>query len=170
MLEWIRSTSHTERFSLACFRSLLVVAFLALNAAAHAASRVQAAAVPSEMRSDVFSGKVNGHPVDVAHAAANYGFVSFDVNGPVTVEVTAAEPGFWDKGVEIEPWRLGLRPTREGQTIRFKLDGPAKISISRPGDFLNMPACFFFLPALRRLTRRADRTYTLFPRECITEA
>jgi hypothetical protein len=143
MLQWIRSTSHTERFSLACFRSLLVVAFLALNAAAHAASRVQAAAVPSEMLSDAFSVKVNGHPVDVAHAAASYGFVSFDVNGPVTVEVTAAEPGFWDKGVEVEPWRLGLRPTRQGQTIRFKLDGPAKISISRPGDFLNHASMLF---------------------------
>ena len=127
---------------MACFRTLLV-AFIALNAAAHAASRVQAAAVPTEMLSSDFTVTVDGQAVDVAHAAASYSFVSFDVNGPVTVEVTANEKGFWDKGVEIEPYRLGLRPVRQGQTIRFKLDGPQKISIARPGDFLNHATMLF---------------------------
>ncbi|MDR3750181.1 MAG: PA14 domain-containing protein, partial [Terracidiphilus sp.] len=51
--------------------------------------------------------------------------------------------GFWEKGVDIEPWRLGLRPTRTGQTIRFRLAGPAKLSISRPRDFLNHAAMLF---------------------------
>jgi len=51
------------------------------------------------------------------------------------VEITAAEPGFWDKGVDIQPWRLGLRAARpeeqqKSQTIRFRLAGPAKLSIS----------------------------------------
>ena len=93
---------------------MLFVAFLALNVAARAASRVQAAArpqsaaVPAEMRSSDFSVTVNGMPIDVAHAAASYSFVSFDMKSAVTVEVTASTPGFWDKGVEIEPWRLGL--------------------------------------------------------------
>jgi hypothetical protein len=59
------------------------------------------------------------------------------------VEITAAEKGFWDKGVDIQPWRLGLRPTRTGQTIRFRLSGPAKLSISRPGDFLNHAKMLF---------------------------
>jgi hypothetical protein len=127
---------------LVCHRTLLV-AFLALNTAAHAASRVQAAAVPPEMRSSAFTVTVDGQSVDVAHAAASYSFVSFDIKSPVTVEVTATEPGFWDKGVEIEPWRLGLRPVRQGQTIRFKLAGPAKISISRPADFLNHSTMLF---------------------------
>ncbi len=82
--------------------------------------------------------------MDVAHAAANYEFVSFDVTtGPVEVAITAAEPGFWDRGVDIQPWRLGLRPTRQGQTIRFQLSGPAKLSISRPGDFLNRASMLF---------------------------
>jgi hypothetical protein len=45
--------------------------------------------------------------------------------------------------VDIQPWRLGLRPVRDGQTIRFKLAGPAKLSISRPGDFLNHAAMLF---------------------------
>ena len=95
------------------------------------------------MRSTAFTVRVNGQAVDVAHAAASYDFVSFDVSGPVTVEITAAEAGFWDKGVDIQPWRLGLRPAREGQTIRFKLAGPAKLSISRPGDFLNRAKMLF---------------------------
>ena len=124
------------------FRSLLVV-LLALPAAAQAASRVQAAPVPTEMRSTAFTVTVNGQAVDVAHAAASYEYVSFDVTGPVDVAITAAEAGFWDKGVDIQPWRLGLRPTRQGQTIRFRLTGPAKLSISRPGDFLNNAAMLF---------------------------
>jgi hypothetical protein len=118
------------------FRSLLAV-ILALPIALHAAARVQAVPVPEEMRSEAFTVTVNGQPVDVAHAAASLEFVSFDMTGPVEIAITAAEPGFWDRGVDIEPWRLGLRPVRQGQTIRFKLAGPAKLSISRPRDFLN---------------------------------
>jgi hypothetical protein len=124
------------------FRSLAAF-ILALPIAAHAASRVQAAPVPVEMRSSAFSVTVNGQAVGVAHAAASYDFVSFDITGPVEVAITAAEPGFWDKGVDIQPWRLGLRPIRQGQTIRFKLAGPAKLSISRPGDFLNYAKMLF---------------------------
>jgi hypothetical protein len=95
------------------------------------------------MRSTDFTVTVNGEPVDVAHAAASYSFVSFDIREPVTVEITAAEPGFWNRGVDIQPWRLGLRPVRSGQTIRFKLAGPAKLSIARPGDFLNRATMLF---------------------------
>ena len=82
-------------------------------------------------------------PSNVAHAAASYDFVNFDVTGPVSIAITAAEPGFWDKGVDIEPWRLGIRPVRDGQTIRFKIAGPQKLSISRPGDFLNHATMLF---------------------------
>jgi len=124
------------------FRPLAAL-ILALPFAAHAASRVQAAPVPVEMRSSAFSVTVNGQPIDVAHAASSYDFVSFDITGPVDVAITAAEPGFWDKGVDVEPWRLGLRPIRQGQTIRFRLAGPAKLSISRPGDFLNYAKMLF---------------------------
>jgi hypothetical protein len=124
------------------FRTLLVAAFI-LPSSAHAVSRVQAASVPAEMRSTAFTVKVDGRPVDVAHAAASYEFVSFDITGPVTVEITSADAGFWDKGVDIQPWRLGLRPIRKGPTIRFRLSGPAKLSISRPGDFLNHAAMLF---------------------------
>ena len=104
---------------------------------------MQAAPVPAEMRSAAFTATVNNTPVDVAHAAASYEFLSFDITGPVDVAITAAEPGFWDRGVDVQPWRLGIRPTRQGQTIRFHLAGPAKLSISRPGDFLNHAKMLF---------------------------
>jgi hypothetical protein len=127
-------------------RSLFAAIFL-LPVAAHAAARVQVAPVPDEMRSTAFTVTVNGKPVDVAHAAASYEFVSFDATGPVDVEITSSEPGFWKPGVDIVPWRLGLRPTLvdggKGQTIRFRLTGPAKLSISRPGDFLNHARMLF---------------------------
>jgi hypothetical protein len=116
---------------------LLAFAILIFPVTVQAATLVDAAPVPAEMRSSAFTVTVNGKPVDVAHAAASYEFVSFDLNGPADVAITAAEPGFWDHGVDIQPWRLGIRPVRQGQTIRFRLAGPAKLSISRPGDFLN---------------------------------
>jgi hypothetical protein len=127
---------------LSAFRALFMALFV-LPVVAHAASRVQAAAVPQEMRSTAFTVTVNGVRVDVAHAVSLYEFVCFDITGPVDVSITAAEQGFWDRGVDIQPWRLGIRPARQGQTIRFRLAGPAKLSISRPGDFLNYGRMLF---------------------------
>jgi hypothetical protein len=121
----------------------LIAIFLLSSAVAGAASRVVGVSVPGEMRSTAFTAKINGHAVDVAHAAASLEYAAFDGAGPVTLEVTATEPGFWDKGVEVEPWRLGLRAERHGQTIRLKLDGPQKLSIERPGDFLNHATMLF---------------------------
>ncbi|MGA9063159.1 MAG: PKD domain-containing protein [Terracidiphilus sp.] len=124
----------------------LLVALLALSSAARAAAQAQAAPVPPEMRNSYFAVTVNNQTVDVAHAASNYEFVNFDTTGPVEISITAADPGFWDRGVDIEPWRLGLRATHpkgEPQTIRFRLPVPAKLSISRPADFLNQARMLF---------------------------
>jgi PA14 domain/PKD domain len=123
-------------------RSFFVV-LLVFPLAAHAVTRIQAAPVPAEMKSTAFTVTVNGQPIDVAHAAASYDWVSFDTTGPVDIAITADEPGFWNHGVDIQPWRLGIRPTRDGQTIRFHLAAPAKLSISRPGDFLNHASMLF---------------------------
>jgi plastocyanin len=95
------------------------------------------------MQSADFTVLVDGKPVQVARAAASYSFVNFDITGPAEVAITAAEAGFWDRGVDIQPWRLGLRAQREGNTIRFKLPGPAKLAISRPRDFLNHATMLF---------------------------
>ena len=122
---------------------VLPVAAFAFSVALFAATRVQPVPVPPEMRSPAFTVTVNGLAVDVAHAAASYDFVNFDVTGPVTISITATEPGFWDRGVDVEPWRLGIRPVRDGQTISFKITGPQKLSISRPRDFLNRATMLF---------------------------
>ncbi len=127
------------------YRLLLALVF-SLSPLAHAASRVQAASVPAEMLSTAFTVTVNGKPVDVAHAAASYEYVSFDITGPVDIEITAAEPHFWERGVDIQPWRLGLHAARSAaspQTIRFRLSAPAKLAISRPRDFLNHAEMLF---------------------------
>jgi hypothetical protein len=121
------------------FRALLVF-FFTFYPVARAVAQVQVAPVPAEMRNSFFAVTVNNQRVDVAQAAAHYEFVNFDLNGPAEISITAADPHFWDRGVDIEPWRLGLRaahPAGEPQTIRFRLPGPVKVSISRPGDFLN---------------------------------
>lgn len=94
------------------------------------------APLPDEIATSRFVVKVNGADVAVAHAAVNYYFANFDVRGPVTVSVTAPTDDYWAQGVEVQPWRLGIRPKWRGRTILFQLDGPAKISITRPGDFL----------------------------------
>ncbi|KAA6457269.1 hypothetical protein DYQ86_23365 [Acidobacteria bacterium AB60] len=123
---------------------LLALCPSAVSAAPHRiVPRVTSAPVPPEMRSNAFSITVDGQPVDVAHAATSYEYASFDVTGPVTVAITAAEPAFWDRGVDIEPWRLGIRAQRDGRTIRFNLAAPAKLSISRPRDFLNHAQMLF---------------------------
>lgn len=142
MLDWVR-----RHFALGSSRllpnRLLLLAVLALPGAAFAVPGVQPVPVPGVMRSTAFSVRVNGIPVEVAHAAASYDYVSFSMTGPVQVEITAAESGFWNPGVDIEPWRLGLRALRNGQTIRFTLTRPAKLSISRPRDFLNHAKMLF---------------------------
>jgi hypothetical protein len=120
----------------------------ALVPVVHAATKIQAAPVPAEMRSTAFTVTVNGIAVDVAHAASFYEFVSFDINGPVDIAITASEAGFWDAGVDIQPWRLGIRPTRSGQSIRFHLVAPAKLSIGRPGDFLNEAHLLFLFAGM----------------------
>jgi hypothetical protein len=102
-------------------------------------------ALPEEIASSRFTLTVNGSEVAVAHAAANYYFANFDVQGPATITVTAPTDDYWSHGVEVQPWRLGIRPKLRGRTISFRLDAPAKISITRPGDFLaNAEMLFLF--------------------------
>ena len=95
-----------------------------------------AQALPAELATQHFTVTVDGHPVTVAHAAANYYFANFDMKKPVTVSITAEKDDYWQSGVEVQPWRLGIRPERHGRTISFRLKQPAKLSITRPNDFL----------------------------------
>ena len=93
------------------------------------------APVPAEIASSHFVVTINGEHTPVMHAAMNLYFLNFDAGKRTAVTVTADSDDFWAKGVEVQPWRLNLRPRRNGRTISFDVNGPAKISISRPGDF-----------------------------------
>jgi hypothetical protein len=69
----------------------------------------------------------------VIHAVRGYYLLNFNVSGPSKITVTADNPRYWGAGVEVQPMRLGIRPHREGASISFPLEGPAKLSITRPG-------------------------------------
>lgn len=124
-------------------RTLLLSFALVLTSAPVAGARVWPVPVPPELRSTQFTVAVDGKPVDVAHAAASYDYVSIETNSTIKVTITASQPGFWDQGVDVQPWRLGLRPVRNGQTIELELKDPVKLAISRPQDFLNHATMLF---------------------------
>ena len=88
---------------------------------------------------------VNGHTTPVMHAAMNLYFLNFPARKHASVSVTADADDFWAKGVEVQPWRLNIRPRRSGRTITFQMDGPGKISISRPRDFGAMAEMLYLL-------------------------
>ncbi len=101
--------------------------------------------IPDAIASTHYTVTLNGRPTPVMHAAVNLYFLNFPAARKLKVTVTADRDGFWDRGVDIQPWRLGIRPTRTGRTLSFELDGPAKITLSRPDDFLgNADMLFLF--------------------------
>ncbi len=103
------------------------------------------APIPQEVRSTHYIVSINGHRSPVVHAASNYYLLNFDVDGPATVSITADDPHFWDRGVEVQPVRHGIRPVRHRGTITFPVTGPVKLSISRPGDhFAESEMLFLF--------------------------
>ena len=124
-------------------RAVLLFAFLLLSFGPLAVARTLPVPVPQEIRSTAFTVQVDGKPVDVVHAAASYDYVNIEATAPIRLSITASEHGFWDRGVDVQPWRLGLRPTRNGNTIQLRLKDPVKLSISRPQDFLNHARMLF---------------------------
>ena len=113
-------------------RSLFLVAAIVLLLTPSSLAQT----LPSEIVSQHFTVTVNGQPITVAHAAANYYFANFDLRRRSTVTVTAESDDYWSRGVEVKPWRLGIRPAVHGRTITFALESAVKISITRPNDFL----------------------------------
>jgi hypothetical protein len=102
---------------------------------AGAQAKVNIYTLPQDLRSDRFSVTVNGQPTPVAHAVSGYYLVNFDLEGIAEVSITAPGDDYWAKGVEVEPWRHGIRPTLKGKTINFAISAPIKLCISRPGDY-----------------------------------
>ncbi len=143
------SSSHLRFCSLPGLRTLVLV-FLALPVVVHADSGFQAAPVPPEMRTGFFAIEANHERVDVAHAAANYEFVSFDITGPVEIAITAAETGIL--GSRRRHSALAARPARRcgrGQTIRFSLQGRPNSPSRGLATFSTTRRCCFSLPARR---------------------
>jgi hypothetical protein len=98
-------------------------------------ARVTIFPLPPEIQSDHFAVTIDGRPAPVAHAASNYYFVSFELQGAATISITALTDDYWAKGVEVQPWRHNIRPVRAGRTIAFRISQPIKLSITRPGDY-----------------------------------
>jgi hypothetical protein len=109
--------------------------FLALCFLPRAFARVPLPPLPAEVSSNRFIVRINGSATPVLHAAVGYYLLNFDCHGTTTISVTADDPHYWDAGVEIQPMRLGIRPVRAGAAITFKIPGPVKLSITRPGDY-----------------------------------
>jgi hypothetical protein len=120
-----------------CFvLSLAVLAPLAIHARVIPGVRSSMAPIPSEVSSTHFTVTVGGVSSPVMHAVSGYYLFNFEIHEPTTVTVTADDAHYWDTGVEVQPWSLGIRPQLQGHTISLTLSGPAKISITRPGDHL----------------------------------
>jgi len=96
--------------------------------------------VPPEISAGThFTVTLDGHPTPVMHAALNIDFLNFPINPKgkkIEVTVTADNDAQWTKGVEIEPWRLGIRPVRSGRTLSFEIDHPGQMTITQPNDVL----------------------------------
>jgi hypothetical protein len=128
-----RPFSHFCARLLASFTILLSISAQLAHADAGAQSAI--APIPSEVSSSHFTVSVGNAHSPVLHAVAGYYLLNFEIVGATQITVTADDPHYWDAGVEIQPMRLGIRPHRNGASITFMLDGPEKISITRPGEF-----------------------------------
>lgn len=125
-----------------------LIVFICFIPVAYAASTVTLYPIPAEVRSTDFIVSVQGKSTPVFHAAGGYYLLNFDITGAATVSVTASNPHYWDSGVEVQPMRLGIRPKRHGATITFRIPGPVKLSITRPGDhFADAEMLFLFANA-----------------------
>ncbi|MGA7884814.1 MAG: hypothetical protein WCA44_03660 [Acidobacteriaceae bacterium] len=131
------------------FRLVALVTLAGSLISALAATYVTIAPIPAPVRSSDFTVTINGHATPVVHAVSQYYFLSFDYDGPATVSVRAFDPYYWDRGVEVQPMRYGIRPVRSGAVITFRIpgpqNGPVKLVIARPGDhFADSQMLFLF--------------------------
>ncbi len=139
MMNRIRRTVPLGMLSL---WGLLVCCLLLANKTGRAQGMAQ---VPAEIASHRFELTLNGQTSPVMHAAQNLYFLNVTVapKKRSTITLSADRDDFWSKGVEVQPWRLGIRPHVQGRTISFSINGPVKLSISRPNDALSESATFY---------------------------
>jgi hypothetical protein len=104
--------------------------------AARVSATVTIFPVPPETQSKVFTATIDGRPAAVTHAAMAYHCLSFDLAGAAEISIAAPSDDYWASGIEVQPWRLNIRPKVTGRVATFSLSQPAKLSITRPGDHL----------------------------------
>lgn len=113
------------------------------------ATRLFIPPIPAPIRSSYFTVTVNGRATPVVHAASSYYLLNLSLDGPATISVRASNPHYWDRGVEIQPMRYGIRPRRRGAVLTFRIPSPrngsVKLSISRPGDHFAGAEMLFLL-------------------------
>src|SRR5665213_3163956 len=102
------SVRFSHCFSCMKLNTLFVLAGLLLTCLLRA--EVKTYELPAAIVSSQFQLRINGHPVTLGHAAAGYHFASFDLTGSAEIEISASDEHFWDGGVEVQPWRHGIRP------------------------------------------------------------
>lgn len=116
-------------------RVLLALMLLVLLAPWCAAQSFEPVAA-DQILSSHFTVTVDGKPAQVMHAALNLYFLNLVAAKHHRITVTAPSDDFWARGVEVQPWRLNIRPEVQGRTLSFDLDGEAKLTLSRPDDSL----------------------------------
>ena len=126
-------------------RALLTLSALLASVPVFASTHVAVAPIPEPVRADYFAVTINGRTTPVIHAASSYYLLNFDIDGPATVAIRGPNAHYWDRGVEIQPMRYGIRPIRRGATITFRIPGPVKLSIARPGDHFADSEMLFLL-------------------------
>lgn len=123
----------------------------------HAQSVVSIDPIPKPLRSNAFQIAVGRRHSPVFQAVGGYYLLSFTLTGPVRITIAAKEQGFWDKGVEVQPMRFGIRPHRTGSSIAFNIPGPGKYVITRPGDhFAGATMLFLFANAPEKPVSAAE--------------
>lgn len=84
--------------------------------------------VSDQLVSRRYEVKIDGRSVPVYRAALDIHVVSFDVTGPVEITVTAREPDYWNKGVDIRPLATDTVGSVSGRTVTFELSEPAMLT------------------------------------------
>ena len=117
------------------YSPLRLLSLLAIVAPLILQGQTSAAQEADEIISPHFQVTVDGEPAQVLHAAVNLYFLNIVAGKHRHITVTAPSDDFWAKGVEVQPWRLNIRPQIHGRRLDFDLDGEAKLTLSRPNDF-----------------------------------
>lgn len=146
-------------------RAILVLSCALLAALGRVYGQPYPPVDPNLIYSSHFTLTVDGAPVPVMHAALNLYFSNVVAAPHHHITVTAPTDDFWASGVEVEPWRLNIRPAVHGRVLDFDLAGVAQITLSRPNDFGSEAEMLYVFanPPETQVPSPADTTVRFFP-------